>query len=323
MSEIEDAQTTITRLLKHNLRVVKDNGALANITVSDEFPQADALKGYDGQITVALTDVSTQKLELSGTTRKRTQTLRVNVWTTDFPHSENARLMRNKLVEEVNRVITKNRLYPNQTLYDFLGCVNGSQTCKAFQGTAEHAPGDSSWVELSSLGYQQLWYSDDTRIQVSSSQNGDYAVLLLGFKLESRKAAVKKVVLSFEGYGSSPTGDSIIVKVWNNATEVWQSPQTQEGNGQDHTVSITLTENLVDYVNNNGYVWLTAQTANPSNGSTPATLSCDYASCTVTVNGVTYCNVSGYRQIDVLDVKPFIFRTEFTVKSWFFENKGE
>jgi hypothetical protein len=26
--------------------------------------------------------------------------------------------------------------------------------------------------------------------------------------------------------------------------------------------------------------------------------------------------------LDRVDVKPFIFRTEFTVKSWFFENIG-
>jgi hypothetical protein len=322
LSEIEDAQTTIARLLKHNLRVVKDNDGLANINVGDEFQQTDALKGYDGQITVALADSSDQKLELSGKTRKSLQTLRVNVWATDFSHSENARLMRSKLVEEVNRAIRQNRSNPNQTVYSLVGCGNGGQACKAFQSTAEHAPGHSSWVEFSSLGYQQLWYSDDTRIQVSSSLNGEYAVLMLGFKLESRKQTVKKIVLAFEGYGSSPNGDVVTVKAWNNAQTSWQNPQTQEGTGQDHTVIITLTQNLADYIDSNGYVWLTAQTASPSNGSTSAVLNCDYASCTVTVNGITYCDISSYRQLDLTEVKPFIFRTEFTIKSWFFENTG-
>jgi hypothetical protein len=59
-----------------------------------------------------------------------------------------------------------------------------------------------------------------------------------------------------------------------------------------------------------------------SDGADPAVLQCDYASCVVTVNGITYCDVAGFRNLDRVDVKPFIFRTEFTVKSWFFENIG-
>ncbi|XHH10474.1 MAG: hypothetical protein ACFCUE_07555 [Candidatus Bathyarchaeia archaeon] len=322
MSETEAAQTTISRLLTRELSVVKDTGALANIHVGDEFPQADALKAYDGQVTVALAESSDQKLELSGLSRKRNQTLRVNVWSTDFSHSEKARSMRNKLVEEVNRVIRQNRNRPNQTLYNFAGCINGGQTCKAFQGTAEHAPGDSSWVELSSLDYPKLWYSDDTRYQNISSQNGEYAVLLLGFKLESRRNTVKKIVLNFEGYTESPNGDSMTVKVWNSTELAWQNQRTQGGNLQDHTATLTI-ENTVDYIDNADYVWMLARTTDSSSESVPAVLFCDYASCTVTVNGVTYCDVSGYRQIDHSDVKPFIYRTEFTVKTWYFEKIGE
>jgi hypothetical protein len=322
LSETEDAQITISRLLNHNLRVFKDSGSLASINVGDEFQQVDALKGYDGQVTVALAEASDQKLELSGKNRKRTQTLRVNAWATDFSQAESARLMCSKLVEEINRVIRQNRSKPNQTIYNFVGCGNGGKTCKAFQSTAEHAPSNCSWVELSSLGYQQLWYSDDTRYQVSSSQDGDYAVLLLGFKLESRKNAVKQIVLTFEGYGSSPSGDSITVQAWNSNQSSWQNQETQGTSGQDSTLTITLAENPSDYIDDNNYVWLTAQTVNPSNGSVPAVLFCNYASCTVAVNGVTYCDISSCRQSDILDVKPFIFRTEFTVKSWFFENIG-
>jgi hypothetical protein len=322
MSETEDAQTTLARLLKHSLRVVKDNGVLASINVTSEFPEADALKSYEGQVTVALAECVDQPLDLSGKICRRASTLRVNVWTTDSARTQNARLMRNKLVEEVNRAIRQNRSKPNQTLYHFVGYASGQQTCMAFQGNAEHAPRDVSWTELSSLGYQQLWYSDDVRYQIGSSQDGEYAVLLLGFKLESRKAVVKKIVLTFEGYGSSPNGGDLVVKVWNSTNEAWQNQQTQGGTGQDQTVSLTLTENPADYIDADGYVWLTAQTVYPSDGSMPAVLFCDYASCIVTVNGITYCDVSSYRQLDRVDVKPFIFRTEFTVKSWFFENTG-
>lgn len=323
MSETEEAQTTLIRLLKHNLRVVKDNGGLASISVGEEFQQTDALKGYDGQVTVALADSSDQTLELTGKTRKRHQTLRVNVWATDFAHAENPRLMRAKLVEAVNRAIHQNRKSPNRTLYSFVGCGSGGQTCRAFQGTSEQAPGHGSWAELSSLGYQQLWYSDDSRVTVNSVQNGEYAVLLLGFKLESRKQAVTKMTLTFEGYGSSQSGAGVTVKVWNSTQATWQHTQTQTGGtGQDYTLTVTLTEDPADYIDKDGYVWLTARTTGPSDGSTEAVLSCDYACCTVTVNGISHCDIISYRQIDHTEVKPFIFRTEFTIKSWFFENIG-
>lgn len=322
MSETEEAQITIARLLKHNLRVVKDTDALANINVTSEFQEADALKGYESQVTVALAECVDQKLELSGKNRKRTSTLRVNVWATDFSHAENARLMRSKLVEEVNRVIRQNRTKPNETLYYFAGSGNGGQACKALHSNTEDAPGGSSWTELSSVEYQQLWYSDDSQYQTSNSQSGEYAALLLGFKLESRKRTAKKIVLTFEGYATSPNGDSITVKVWNSTNTAWQNQQTQGGTGQDHTVTLTLAENSADYIDEDGYVWLTARTTHPSNESIPAVLFCDYASCAVTINGITYCDVSSYRQLDRIDVKPFIFRTEFNVKSWFFENTG-
>ena len=116
MSEMEDASSTVTRLLKHNLRVVKDDGSLATVNVTSEWQDVDALKGYDGQVTVGLAECTDQKLELSGTTRKRTSIIRVNVWTTDAPNVENAKVLRNKIVEEVNRVIRQNRTVPNETL---------------------------------------------------------------------------------------------------------------------------------------------------------------------------------------------------------------
>jgi hypothetical protein len=81
-------------------------------------------------------------------------------------------------------------------------------------------------------------------------------------------------------------------------------------------------QDLPNYVDDNGYVWFLARTVYASDGATPATLRCDYVSCTVTVNGITYCDVTSFRDVDRVDVKPFIFRTEFALKSWFFENIG-
>jgi len=92
--------------------------------------------------------------------------------------------------------------------------------------------------------------------------------------------------------------------------------------GADETITITLTTNLTDYIDDDGYVWLLARTTNPSDGSTPAILYSDYCSCTVTVNGIAYLDVVSYRDADRVDVKPFIYCTEFQLKSWFFEDVG-
>lgn len=322
MSETEDASTTVARLLKHNLRVIKDNGALANINVTGEWREADALKGFDGQVTVGLAECLDQKMELSGKNRKRTSTLRVNVWATEAPNAENARLMRSKIVEEVNRSIKQNRNTPNQTVYNFVGAGFGGQSSKAFQGRGEDSPSSSSWVEFSSVEYQHLWYSDDTRYQLSVNEAGSYSVLMLGFRLESRKNTIKKIVLAFEGYGEAPSGDSVTIKVWSHRESVWKNPQLGGGSGIDEMITLTLLSDLADYVDDEGFVWLLARTTNPSDGSSPATLFCDYASCTTTVNGITYCDIASYRPLDRVDVKPFIYRTEFVVKSWFFENIG-
>jgi len=83
-----------------------------------------------------------------------------------------------------------------------------------------------------------------------------------------------------------------------------------------------LSSNLADYVNDDGYVWLLARTTNHSNGIDEAILYCDYASCTVTVNGIVYLDVVSFRDADRVYSKPFIFHTEFHLKSWSFEDIG-
>jgi len=320
MSETEDAVVTVARLLSTEMRVVKDDGALATVIVTSEWQNTDAFKGCDGQVTVGLAESTDQKLELSGKTRRRTSFLRVNVWVTDKPRaSETARVMRGKIVEEVNRVVRQNRSEPNETLYDFFKAGPTTQTHKAYSSNSEAAPDASGWTELSSEQYQQLWYSDDDRCQVSYDGNEEYAVMLFGFKVESREKTVRKIVLDFEGYGTAAVGNGVAVKVWNHDAGAWQSAQEGGADGTDEAITVTLASDLTDYIDDEGHVWLLARTLYASDGSTPATLYCDYVSCTVTVKGISYCDVAGFRNLDRVDVKPFIFRTEFTVKSWFFE----
>jgi hypothetical protein len=322
MSEIEDPAVTVARLLKTEMRVIKDNGSLAQVSVSGEWQNSDAFKTGDGQVTVGLAECNDQKIELTGKIRRRLSAIRVNVWATDMPNaSENGKLLRGKIVEEVNRVIRENRTVPNETIYDFVGVGASGQGCRAFSGDAEAAP-SVQWTELSDNDYQKLWYSDDDRCQISASESGKYAVLLFGFKVESRENTVKRALLSFEGYGTAPSGSGFTVKVWNHTAGAWQNAQTSEASEADATLALTLTANLPDYIDDEGYVWLLARTTNPGDGQTPATLNCDCVSCMVVVNGITYCDLAGYRNLDRSDVKPFIYRTELTVKSWFIENIG-
>lgn len=325
MSEYEDSITTTIRLLRKNIHVIKDDNSIASIYVSKEWYDRELFKNYDGQITVGLAQSEDEKVEMSGRIRRRLGRIRVNTWATDRPAtSDPGRLMRQKMVEEVNRIVRQNNKIPNQTRYDFagLGYPSGDPH-KAFQAgsASELVPGNASWTELTNTEYQGIWYSDDTRYSKSTSVNLEYALMLLRFKVESREKTVKKIVLAFEGYGTAPGGNGITIKVWNHVAGAWQNAQTGTG-GADETISITLTTSITDYIDDSGYVWLLVRTTNFSNGETAAIIYCDYVSCTVMVNGITYLDVVSFRDADRVDTKPIIFRTEFVLKSWSFEDIG-
>jgi len=325
MSEYEDSITTTIRLLRKNIHVIKDDNSIANIYVSKEWYDRELFKNYDGQITVGLAQSEDVKVEMSGRIRRRLGRIRVNTWATDRPAtSDSGRLMRQKMVEEINRIVRQNNKIPNQTRYDFagLGWPSGDPH-KAFQAgsASELVPGNASWTELTNIEYQGIWYSDDTRYSKSISVNLQYALMLLRFKVESREATVKKIVLAFEGYGTAPAGNGVTIKVWNHVASAWQNAQSGTG-GADETIIITLTTSITDYIDDSGYVWLLARTTNTSNGVTAVVLYSDCVSCTVTVNGITYLDVVSFRDQDRTDVKPIIFRTEFVLKSWSFEDIG-
>jgi hypothetical protein len=324
MSEVEDPVDTVVRLLSKNMWVVKEDGSLASIIVSKEWYDRELFKNHDGQITVGLAESIDAKIEMSGRLRRRLGSLRVNVWATDKDvSSDSGKLMRQKMVEELNRIVRQNRNKPNETLYYFRGIGQATGTHKAYHaGSAEELiPQHASWTELTNVEYEKIWYSDDNRYSKSHNVNGEYALMLFRFKIDSREKTVKRIVLAFEGYGTAPAINGVTIKVWNHVASAWQNAQQGTG-GSDETISIMLTSGLTDYIDDSGYVWLLARTTNPSDGITPAILYCDYACCTVTVNGITYLDIVSYRDADRVDVKPFIYRTEFTLKSWSFEDIG-
>ncbi|MEM3356607.1 MAG: hypothetical protein QW166_02140 [Candidatus Bathyarchaeia archaeon] len=321
MSFFEDPVSTLVRLLKRYVRVAKADGSLANVDVSSEWCNRELLKNCDGQITVGLERSEDQKLSFDGNLRRRLSFLRLNVWVTDKPEKGVVgRNMREKIRAEVMRVIHERRSKPNTVDYNFSGVGCSVGTHKAFHVASanELAPTDSNWTELTDDEYAKLWYSDDTRFSKSASNDGEYAMMLFRFKLDADAKVLKRIVLSFEGYGTAPNGNGAVIKVWNFSASAWQNAVSGSG-GADETLTIVLDSNLNDYVRD-GYAYLLAKTAHPSNGSTSAILHCDFAEICFTVNGITYADVHTYQDRDDVRVKPFLWRTEFIVKSWLFEN---
>jgi hypothetical protein len=109
MGETENPVDAVVRLLSSNMHVVKPDGSLAKISVSREWLSQEALQNVDGHVTVSLAESRDEKIELSGRLRRRLINLRVNVWSFD-------QQIRFKMVEEVNRVVRKNRNNPCEGL---------------------------------------------------------------------------------------------------------------------------------------------------------------------------------------------------------------
>ena len=323
MSELEDPVVTLLRLITTRIRVVKDNGSLANLLATKEAYDRELLKEYDAQITMGFDSSQDQKLELTGRLRRRFMVFRCNIYTVDKAVSgaDAGKVMRDKVTAQINAIIRENRNLPYQTVYNFyaLGYPSGDPH-KAYAAGAgsDLAPSNASWSELSTEEYQDIWSSDDVYFSKSHSINNEYALMLFRFKIGAREQCVKKIVLSFEGYGTAPGGNGVTIKIWNHVASAWQEAQSGTGGG-DETLTITISVNWPNFIDSSGYVWLLAKTTNPSNGSTPAVLYCDFVECTIQVYGLTFCDVINYRNIDVTDVKPYLFRAEFLLKGWLFE----
>jgi len=306
-------------LLRRYLRVLKDDGSLALIEVSGEWYDRELLKSCDGQISVGLDHSEDQKLSFDGNLRRCLSFVRVSVWVVDKPEQGVVgRSMSDRIRADVNRVVREKRNKPNLTDYSFEGVGSSTGTHKAYHATAELAPTNSGWTELTDGDYQKIWYSDDTRFNVMADEYGSLASMLFRFKIGAKENVLKQIVLKFEGYGTAPSGNGVTIKVWNFSASAWQNAVSGTG-GVDELLTSTLNSSLPDYVDANGYVYLLARTTNPSDGLAPAILYCDYVEIEFTVNGVTYADVFTYQDRDEVRVKPFLWRTEFIIKSWLFE----
>jgi hypothetical protein len=334
LSESENPVVTILRLIESRIRVVKDDGGLARILCSQANYDRELLKDYDAQITVSKTaePCQQQKHTLDGKLRRRIYSLRATITTVDKPSasSDVGRVMRDKALEQLLLIIPENRNLPYRTFYNFYPIDSTSATHKAYDiaATTEPEPSSPAWTELSNPNYANLWGSDDLRHSKSATGNGEFSFILFRFKMgskagesrnEPRKQCLKRVVLAFEGFGLAPQGNGVILKTWDNMAGAWGNPQTGVL-GTDETLIITLTSNLTNYINDDGFLYMMARTTNPSNGISPAMLYCDYVQATVAVRGITFCDVHSYRDVDVTDVKPFLYKEEIQIVAWLFES---
>ncbi|MGD6807598.1 MAG: hypothetical protein ACQCN4_11640 [Candidatus Bathyarchaeia archaeon] len=333
MSEVENPVITVLRLIESRIRVVKDDGGLARVLCSQANYDRELLKDYDAQITVSKTSepCQAQKHTLDGKLRRRIYSLRTTITTVDKLSSSDAgRVMRDKVLEQLLLIIPENRNLPYRTVYNFYPTDSTSTTHKAYDGaaTTEPVPSNPVWTELSNSEYANLWGSDDLRHSKSATGSGEFAFMLFRFKIgvktgeshnEPRKQCIKRVLLAFEGFGLAPSGNGVTIKVWDNTSGAWGNSQSGSS-ATDETLSINLTENLTNYVDADGYLCLMAKTTNPSDGVSPAVLYCDFVQATVDVRGITFCDIQSYRDVDVVDVKPFLYKEEIVIVAWLFES---
>jgi hypothetical protein len=141
----------------------------------------------------------------------------------------------------------------------------------------------------------------------------------LKFRLDADPEVLKAVKLEFEGHGLAPAGNGLELKIWNSASGLWEHSVSGSGSN-DESLTIELSSDLADFVDDERCVFCLARTINPGDGVDPAVLDCDYAQAIITTNGLTYADLASFRDVDLVNVKPFVWHTEFVVKTWFFEN---
>lgn len=319
MTTPEDSTLTLVRLLQNNIQLVKTDGSLADIQVTPQWHDRQLLKNVDAQVTVGLDHCEDQKLGFSAKMRRRVGYNHVDLWVVDKAGAA-GRGIRSKLKQEIYRVIREKRTKPNQTCYSYVGVGVQSVTHTAFyaHSSSELSPISEEWTEFSAQDYEKIWASDNERFSFSQSVENDYSFLLFKFKVESDKTVIKKIDLTFEGYGTADSGNGITLKAWNFVDSEWQNPQTGTSD-EDEQVVISLMSDVSDFVDSEGYVYLVVQTTNSSDGSGSAVVCCDFVDCLVAVEGICYVDIVSYRDLDDVRVKPYIWRTQFMVKTWLFE----
>ena len=290
---VEDPVQTIMRLIDNKISVVKNNAGAAVVKVTEEDFDRELLKtDYDAQITVGLDPsrgVEDQKLNLAGTLRRRVAYLRVVGFALNKADSsaDPGEVMRNKLTEEIDKIIRENRSNPYTTIYNFynLGYPYGyPHVAKDAINTTDPVPTSAMWTELSSVNYAKIWSVDASLHNKTSAIAATYSFMLFKFKIGASEPSVNSIVLRWDGYGTAQGGNGATIKVWNHVTSSWGNAQSGTA-GSKETLTITPTSAWTNYIDANGFLYLLAKTTNPATAGLPCVLFCDFAQCTVQVKG--------------------------------------
>jgi hypothetical protein len=116
MSSI-DPVSALIQLLNSQIRVVKENEALAKVLVTEANFDRELLvqKDYDAQVTVQLdpfAGVVLEMLNLQGSLRRQVFSFKVAAYAVDkvsMPGADAGRVMRQKVTEQIRQVIHQNR----------------------------------------------------------------------------------------------------------------------------------------------------------------------------------------------------------------------
>jgi len=182
---------------------------------------------------------------------------------------------------KIQRAVEEDVTHKLAVVLSYLGVKQAdSGSHEAHHHSAASEPSPPFGAELTDSEYDQIARSDDTRFSRSTTVNLEHAMMLFRFKCGFAEADVKKIVVKFEGYGTAPAGNGVTMKIWDHVSSAW-SNEVSGTAGTDETLTITLTANLGNYIDDDGYIWVLVRTTNPSDGTTAAELFCDYASCFV------------------------------------------
>jgi len=171
--------------------------------------------------------------------------------------------------------------------YNVTQAQTGSHEAYGHSASSEPAP--PFGTEFTNTDYTNIATSNDTRYSKSTSVNGEYAIILFRYKCGFAEADVKKIKVKFEGYGTAPGGNGVTFKIWNHVSAAWEQMQTGTS-GSDEELVISVSENIGNYIDDNGFIWAIVRTTNPSNGSTAAVIYCDYAHGFITKASFTVDN---------------------------------
>lgn len=331
MSEFEDPQVTILRLIESNFRVVLDTGGLASFKCAPENLDRELLKNYDVTFTLSVPECTARKLTLCGKQRVRDYTMKgvLTAQTKAKITADQPQVMRNKATESVLAILQQNRRLPYQTIYNFYPLAPAGETQRVYDAaaTSELAPTSTSWAELSAANYAKVWALDAVDHSKSASVVNQYGLMLFRFKVglkagelrnEAREQSISSISIAFTGYGTAPGGDGLTLKVWDHIAGAWGNTQTGTAS-TDETITIALSASLTNYVDANGYLWVLARTTNPSDGGTAAIIYCDFIQVTTQVLGVKFADYRSFRNVDDTRVKPYVFKAEFNIVAWLYE----